>query len=311
MTLNQVQLKKVAYQGWPNCYQLSNGLVDLIVTTDVGPRIIRFGFTGGGNEFREFPEMMGQTGGDTWLIYGGHRLWHAPEEMPRTYYPDNAPVALEEHDGLVRLIQQPEPTTGIQKEIDLRLMAGEARAIITHRLRNTGLWAIELAPWALTVMAPGGVAVIPLPPRGSHAENLQPTSTLTLWAYMDMADPRWTWGRSFVLLRQDPTASGPQKIGARVPDGWTAYARDGRLFVKMFEYKPDARYPDFDSPVEVYTDAQILEVETLGPLSKLAPGASVEHVEQWFLFKDVPAPRDDAAVNAYVVPKVRQAKGRV
>ena len=29
----------------------------------------------------------GKTGGSEWHIYGGHRLWHAPEVMPRTYYP--------------------------------------------------------------------------------------------------------------------------------------------------------------------------------------------------------------------------------
>ncbi|HSB78388.1 MAG TPA: hypothetical protein VLM91_06355 [Candidatus Methylomirabilis sp.] len=37
---------KIAYRGWPNCYQVSNGLVELVVTTDVGPRLIRFGFSG-------------------------------------------------------------------------------------------------------------------------------------------------------------------------------------------------------------------------------------------------------------------------
>lgn len=305
--MKQPHLEKVNYKGWPNCYQLSNGQIDLIVTTDVGPRIIRFGFVDANNEFKEFEEMAGQTGGQTWRAYGGHRLWHAPEEMPRTYYPDNSPVALETHDGFVRLVQPSEPTTGIQKEIDLRLQPDSAQAIITHRLRNSNLWSVELAPWALSIMAPGGVAIIPLPPRGSHAENLQPSNSLTLWAYTNMADPRWTWGHKYVLLRQDPEALLPQKIGARVSDGWAAYARDGHLFVKTFDYLPDARYPDFDSTVELFTDGQILEVETLGPLVDLAPGATVEHVERWFLFREVPAPEDEAGVEAHVLPKVRAA----
>jgi hypothetical protein len=303
----RVAVAKITYKGWPNCYRLSNDLVDLIVTTDVGPRVIRFGFVGQDNELKEYKEMMGLTGGDEWRIYGGHRLWHAPEAQPRTYFPDNSAVKLEEHDGFVRLVQPIEPTTGIQKEIDLRLSPDKAHVNLTHRLRNTNLWAVDLAPWALTVMAQGGKAVVPLPPRGSHEENLLPTNMLTLWAYTDMSDPRWTWGSKYVMLRQDPEAEAPQKIGLMVPDGWVAYARNGHLFVKKFNYVTGGCYPDFGCSVETFTNAEMLEAETLGPLVRLSPGAAVEHVEGWFLFRDVPVPQDDADVDEHILPKVKGA----
>jgi hypothetical protein len=305
--MNQFQLQKINYKGWPNCYSLSNGLVDLVVTADVGPRIIRFGFIDQGNELKEIEETLGQTGGDEWRIYGGHRLWHAPEEMPRTYSPDNEPVAVEEGDGFLRLVQSPEPATGIQKELDLSLVSGQTQVQVTHRLRNTGLWTVELAPWALTIMAPGGVAIFPLPPRGSHSENLRPTGALTLWAYTDMADPRWTWGRQYILLRQDPQATTPQKIGAWATDGWVAYARQDHLFVKTFTLQPGVAYPDRNSPLELFTNDQILEVETLGPLVRLEPGAAVEHAEEWFLFDGVPAPQNDDDVLTHILPRILQA----
>lgn len=57
---------------------------------------------------------------------------------------------------------------------------------------------------------------------------------------------------------------------------------------------------------ETFTNKEMLEVETLGPLTKLAPGASVEHVENWYLFADVPAPQNDAEVAKFVLPKLRQ-----
>lgn len=302
-------LTKTPYKGWPNCYRLYNDQIELIVTTDVGPRVIRFGFIGGDNLFAEFENDLGQTGGDTWRLYGGHRLWHAPEQNPRSYFPDNGPVALEEHPGFVRLVQPVEATTGIQKEIDIALAPATAQVTLTHRLRNTNLWTVELAPWALTVMGINGVAVIPLPPRGSHETNLLPTNSLTLWAYTDMTDPRWTWGRSAILLRQDPQAKTPQKIGVLAPDGWIAFARGGDLFVKRFHYLPGASYPDFGCTVEIFTRSDMLEVETLGPLVQLAPAASVEHVEQWHLFRDVAAPQNDADVTSRVLPKVAQTLG--
>ena len=52
--------ERTQYGGWPNCYRLSNGTVELIATADVGPRIIRFGFTGGQNLFAEFPDQLGK-----------------------------------------------------------------------------------------------------------------------------------------------------------------------------------------------------------------------------------------------------------
>ena len=40
-----VNVNKVPFNGWQNCYKVSNGVIDLIVTSDVGPRIIYFGFS--------------------------------------------------------------------------------------------------------------------------------------------------------------------------------------------------------------------------------------------------------------------------
>ena len=58
-----VTIKKVAYRGWQNCCRIANGKTELIVTTDVGPRVIRFGSVGGQNLFKEYPEFLGKRGG--------------------------------------------------------------------------------------------------------------------------------------------------------------------------------------------------------------------------------------------------------
>jgi hypothetical protein len=103
----------------------------------------------------------------------------------------------------------------------------------------------------------------------------------------------------------------PQKVGALVPDGWLAYARNGHLFVKTFEYVPGADYPDLGCSAEIFTNADFLETESLAPLANLNPGTAVEHVEHWFLFRDVPMPESEADVEAHVLPKVEAAKARV
>jgi hypothetical protein len=298
--------EKVSYGGWSNCYRLSNDVLELIITGDVGPRIIRFGFVGGDNEFAENTEILGQTGGDTWRNYGGHRFWHAPEVQPRTYSPDNSPVTVEQRGETIHLIQPTEADNRVHKELEIRF-EGEGVHVL-HRLINHNPWSIEAAPWAISVMAKEGKAIIPLAPRGSHAENLQPKGSLITWAYTDMTDPRWQWGREYIMLRQDPSATNSQKVGATLTEGWAAYARGGNLFVKTVQYQTGATYPDMGSSGEFYTDARILEVETLGPLSKVEPEGSAEHLEHWYLFRDVPMPQSEADITQNVLPKVRSIK---
>jgi hypothetical protein len=297
-------VERIAYSGWQRCYRLTNDLVDLIITADVGPRVIRFGFRDGDNQFWEDPDLLGRTGGGEWVNYGGHRLWHAPEAQPRTYAPDNGPVRVEERDGVGHFIQPVEPSTGIQKSMEIELDPDVARVRVTHRLRNTNLWPVTLAPWALSVMAPGGTGILPLPPRGTHAEQLQPNTRLTLWAYTDMSDPRWSWATRYVLLRQDAQADTPQKVGSYVPQGWVGYARANALFVTVFTPAPRVDYPDMGANAELFTNSHMLEVETLGPLAEVAPEAQVSHVETWHLFEGVPQPETEGDVVAQVEPLV-------
>lgn len=298
-------IEKIDYHGWKNSFRLGNNSVELVIITDVGPRIIYFGLKDADNEFANYPELLGRQRDAEWHIYGGHRFWHAPEHPIRTYYPDNVSVALEEHDGFVRLIQETEPTTGIQKEIEIALDPDLACVQVTHRLINHNLWPVELAAWALSVMAPGGVGIIPLPPRGTHPEALLPANTLTMWPYSDMSDPRWTWGKQFILLQQNPDVAAAQKIGVSNHEGWVAYARANHLFVKTFTPDANASYPDLNSTVEVFTNKDMIEIETLGPLVNLKPDAEVSHTETWWLFANIPQPETEAGVIENIVPIIK------
>ncbi len=297
-------IEQVAYGGWDRCVRVSNGTVDLVITAEVGPRIIRYGFVDGPNMFCEVPETMGKTGGDEWRIYGGHRFWHAPEQDPRSYQPDNEPVEIREHGGVVFVHQKTEPATGLQKSLMILMAKQGSQVTVQHQLTNNNLWAVEASPWALSVMAAGGTCIFPFPPRGSHAENLLPANSLTMWAYTNMADPRWTWGARYIMLKQEPGNEVPQKVGASVPDGWAAYVNDGNAFITRFDLDPTAAYPGSGSNFETFTNEFMLEVETLGALAKIKPGDSAEHTEVWSLHADIPAITSENDIDQYIKPLV-------
>jgi hypothetical protein len=292
----------IDYHGWRSL-AITNGIIEAIIPLEVGLRVMHFGFVGGANQFATFPEQLGQKGGEAWRIYGGHRLWHAPEHRQRTYSNDNHPISVGYHFDFWRLTQAADHV-GIEKQMDFIPDHDRARVTVVHRLINRSAWRVELAVWALSVMNAGGTAVVPLPPYGSHESNLLPKGRINLWAYTDLADPRYTWGSRYALIRQERSATTPQKVGFASPQGWLGYVNDGTLFVKHAPVQANAPYPDFGSAQEVFTDHTILELETLAPLVALEPNSATEHAETWELFADVPTPRTDADVEAHILPRL-------
>jgi hypothetical protein len=317
-----VSVEEVEYKGWKHNLKISNGDAELIVTLDVGPRIISYKLKDGKNVFKEFEDQLGKSGERDWQIRGGTRLWVGPEDVTRTYFPDNGPV--EHHDGdkvtpghedmrqvEVRFTPKPEKEYGIQKELRVTMQQG-SMVHLFYTITNIGDKPTELAAWLPSVMAPGGVEVIPLPAHHPHPGSVKPetkpadygpSQTMILWPYFDFTDKRWSLGSKYITLRQD-SKKGPTKLGFSHRLGWVGYLNGGTLFVKRFGYKEGATYPDNGCNYETFTKEEFLEMESLGPVVTLKPGEKVELVENWELVKDVEDFTDEAGIDKNVSPKV-------
>lgn len=235
--------------------------VSLFVTTSVGPRILFLGRPGGTNLFHVEP-----ASGEGWQLYGGHRFWTAPEDA-LTYALDDDEVHV---DGTAFAME----SEGLRRTLSLE------GAMVRHRLENVGTRPLRRACWALSVLS-GGRAFFPRPALRPHPDALHPDRTLSLWPYSDPSDPRFTWGRGAIQLSSG--SGGAQKLGGWNPLGWLAWQRGRHLFVKSSVVQGDSEYPDRGCSHELFTSGAMLELESLGPLTTLAPGDSIEHVERWWL----------------------------
>ena len=307
-------VEKVEYRGWKNNLKLGNADAELVVTLDVGPRVISYRLAGGKNVFKNYDTMMGGAGEPEWKIRGGHRLWTAPEDTTRTYAPDNAPVAHKElGPGEVRVTPPADAAHGVQKEIDLKLEPSGTKVTLRHRITNVGKAPADLAVWSLSVMAPGGIEMITMPPRRPHpgdvknaksAADFAPALTMVTWPFTDFQDPRWRLGAKFITLTQD-AGRGATKLGLAHRTGGVGYLNDGTLFVKRFAYLDGKPYPDGGVNFETFTNEDMLEMESLGPLVTLQPGEKAEHVETWELFGGIGPAKTEAEIEANVAPKLR------
>lgn len=281
------ETQKIEFSGLSNCLRLSNGAVEIVVATDVGARVLFYGFANGGeNILGLHHEAKTETALGTFKPYGGHRLWIAPENMPNSYAPDNAPVEyfFDAAANSIRLIQPIEEATMMQKEMTISPDAAGNGAQIRHKITNCGEREIELAAWALTIMRAGGECEIPNEPFAAYgAETLLPVRNLTVWSYTDLTDARWRFTKDSIRLRVDAAKKEPQKIGVLNRRGWAKYRFENLEFTKSFNFIENAVYPDMNSNTELYTAGDFIEIETLSPLVKIAPGESVEHIERWNL----------------------------
>ena len=279
-------MKTVEYLGL-QCVEIANDLLTLWVTQSVGPRVIALKSKGTSNLFASLPDTTIECPGEgPFHLYGGHRLWHAPEDPERTYIPDDQPVEINPQGSGIQVRQALEPESGIQKEIAVQLHQDSASVKIEHKLSNHGLWPVTCAPWAITQMRPGGVALLPQYIDLLEGNPTLPNRVITLWPYTDINSPYITWGNEVIQIRAE-MEEGALKLGFPNPRGWLAYWLDETLFIKRAVYDYDREYLDFGSSSECYCNDQFLELETLGPISTIKPGESVIHIETWQVIPDV------------------------
>jgi len=278
--MKKININEVKYKDYGRCVKISNGVVDLLVTVEVGPRIIRFGFEGRDNILCENTDYKVKSGDEYWYIYGGHRLWHAPEANPRTYYPDNYPINYEIIENGIKVTTYVEKWRQVTKEMEITLSPIENKVKVLHRIINKNAWDIELSVWALTVMGKGGVEIIPV---NTKETNLLPNMNLAIWPYTRLNDRRVNWGDKYITIKQDENENQPFKIGLNNQEGWAAYVNKGVTFVKRYKHVEGANYPDYGVSYETYTNYFMLEMETLSPVIKIKPDECIEHVEEWEL----------------------------
>lgn len=222
---------------------------------------------------------------------GGHRLWHAPEAMPRTYVPDTGEIKITNIPNGVVLETETEPGANIRKRIEIKLAVDTPSLTLTHTLFNDGLWTLELAPWAITQFRLGGIAILPMPTEKVDDAALLPNRQISFWTYTRLNDKRLSLRDEFSLFHAESSLP-PFKMGYFNPHGWLAYYIDGVLFKKTFNASTLAPYPDNNCNAELFCNDEFVELESLGPLTKLEPGASVQHQETWEILDANALPQD-------------------
>ena len=138
-----MQTHEFTDQNWGHCLAIKNDRVELMLPFELGPRIFRYAFIGEKSLFAEFPAQKTDPAKEKWHSFGGHRLWHGPEDIVRTYMPDNDPVHIELRPTSVLVQQNIEPRTQLQKGMEVCLDSTGTHVQVTHQIRNHSLFDVR------------------------------------------------------------------------------------------------------------------------------------------------------------------------
>lgn len=266
------------YRYYGRCICITNGTVELKIPLQLGIRIIYCALKGRNNIFYEQPiDEMELSTPEGWRIYGGHRIWVAPES-DKTYYPDNAPVIYSTIGDVLRVEQRTDEYLNVQKFLEVNFEPDDPSCVLLrHTIKNVGSSTIRLGIWTVSAMAYGTVLSVPF---AAAPGGYSPQRFISLWGNTDICDPRLCLENDKLEIRH-AADSRYFKLGLWCKSGVARSISHGQVLEKRFDVFADRCYPDNNVNIEVYQCRHMLEFEVLGPLLELAPNEEASHVERW------------------------------
>lgn len=289
-----LKVKEIEYKNFGNCLSISNGIIEAIVTIDVGPRIISFGYLDESNILfndidREYFAVSDQAEDEsekeksTFYNYGGHRISVTPHTTQRKNYADNKSVVYSVLPDTVKFTQTIQEGYNMLLELEVMIYPDSKDMIVIHSLQSLSKKSQILGLSGVTELCKDGTLIIP---QNQPEDNIDlPNRSFALWPYSKTDDERVFLGNKYITIRQDPSCNSKFKMGTNNYSNWTAYQVNGYLFIKNYVHERNAKYPDFNSSFEVYTDRNFLEISSLSPLYTIGYKETIRHVENWTIYK--------------------------
>jgi hypothetical protein len=152
--------------------------------------------------------------------------------------------------------------------------------------------AQKAAPWEVSRVPRGGLVFFPAATVTKGPLTITQTGT----------SPTMVWFDDAAMTATSPNGD---KLYADGSGGWTAYVRNGNLFIKKFTDIPANQQPTGEGEVDVYPGNGFLEFEVQGPYTMINAGSSLPWSIQWKIVK-VPSSVTIGAGSTSLVTFVQQ-----
>lgn len=302
----QVALPETGFHGW-NSLILQNTYVRLDVVPELGGKIMGYELLGSQIIWHDSTRAgqvvtdQGYGPGQKFFNPGGAKVWPAPQgwsgagEWPGP--PDNildgSPYEAVSSDSLITVTSPKddgEGRTGLQFKNAYSLVPNSSMVKLNLTMTNVVDRPVTWSLWHLATV-----------PVDRNSAAYVPAGKGD-WRVMfgDPANPQWQDGENGLFQARYAQKVG--KVGIKTREGWAAWhdADHGVAFVMLFPLKKGAKYPDGGSTFEIWTsgagtvhsnnqdtvyeykpEEAMMELEVMGPLTRLNPGETATMDVTW------------------------------
>jgi hypothetical protein len=267
---------------WGRVLWVTTDTAEVGIALDFGIRLVHLSCPGMENLYyvqnNDLSDGFAKDNG--WRLYGGHRLWLAPESA-LSYTPENAPISYTINGNTLQITQATDEALKIVKSMTLEFCA-DGEISVTHEIRNISTDSITGASWGINTLDAGGTAFISFDCGTKGGYN--PKRTVSLWSDTNLHDSRLRFDRNSLTATHLPL---PEylKLGLYTAAGRAEFRNKGQCFVITFKAAPMASCPDGGCNLELYMNIRFTELETLGTVTDIPPGCCASHQELWRLGK--------------------------
>ena len=303
----------IDHAGYRGCVALQNADTRVILGPHVGGRVLEYAWRGE-NALWLNPEHDGVTvaPGQTslpLLFPSGGRFDIGPEMIiPRRPELWVGPWQAEIVGPMAaRMASVPSPAVGVHLTREFSLAPEGSHLTCTQTMHNVSDHETRCCYWARTFGRGHGICVVPLTPELSRFPRQYVMYVPGAGIDVRPEDPAIRVRDGYLEVFDTPAHP---KLGLDSYAGWFAYLMPNNLLlVKRFPTYPDRVYNEaagLTISLWYYQDV-VCELEPIGPMEALAPGASAALTEEWWV---VPYPfpeRRDALDLARVAEAAQKA----
>lgn len=275
-----ISVKEINDMNYGRCVDISNGILNVTITIDYGPRIIKYCPQNMINPFYcdngykySYPQNLSNSS-ELFYLYGGHRMWVSTENGEKSKYPDNTPVVYSPTAEGVKFSILRDNTEGIILSLDIMLTQETTDIMVVHSVQN-----VSHTPKVLSVNADTALC------KKGFAYSLQGNKdkSISLYNLSKWQDKRLYIADNYVTV--DSSGRDEFDIGIKNTEGCCGYVNDNFIFNKRYIHNSKLDYPkkEISTEIKIYND--YISLNTVSPLYIVEAGEIIRHVENWSYIK--------------------------
>ena len=280
---------------YPNCIELMNDSVRIVLEPNLGGRILVYELNGNNVLYVDHAQDGKIYEPGKYIHPSAGRFDIGPEhtipEHPALYL--GKWTAGITGDREAEMISQKDSSTGVQLIRKFKLAKSGSRIEYIQTIKNISNSTKSYCHWSRTFVKGGGIALAPLNKSSRYPKGYLIYGPGRILNYMPDKEDNIRIREG--ILEITGTPSQP-KIVTDSYAGWLAYiTTDDLLFIKIYPASPLRNYGEIAASTACFYYRDLMcEVEPISPMESIEPGHEASFTEHWYLF-DYRYPNDKQA----------------